>query len=71
MPPVEDSVSWHDSIPRKRSLGQKNAVLFLVQRLGVTPATPMVFGSTITLPAFVLFFFLCFFQAPFVRLGLV
>ena len=42
MPPVEDSVSWHDAIPRKRSLCQENAVLLVV--LFVTVAMPMVFG---------------------------
>jgi len=30
----------------------------------VTAAMPIVFGSTLTLPTFVLLFFLCFFQAP-------
>jgi len=56
MPPVKDLVSWHDAIPRKRSLCQENAVLLMVQRLCVTAAMPMVFGSTLTLPTFVSFF---------------
>ena len=30
VPPVQDSISWHDTIPRKRSLGQENAVLLMV-----------------------------------------
>ena len=58
MPIVKDSVSWHDVIPTKRSLCQKNTVL---QHLGVTAAMPMVFGSTLTLLTFISF--LCFFQA--------
>jgi len=33
VPPVEDSVSWHEAIPTKRSLCQENAVLLVVQRL--------------------------------------
>jgi len=36
MPAVEDSVSWHDAIQRKRSLCQENAVLLVVQQLGIT-----------------------------------
>jgi len=62
--PVEDSVSWHDAILRKRSLCQENAVLLVVQLLCVTAAMPMVFSSTLTLPTFLLFFFFAFFQAP-------
>jgi len=31
--PVEDSVSWHEAIPSKRSLCQENAVLLVVQWL--------------------------------------
>ena len=62
MLPVEDSVSWHGIIPRKRSLCQEYAVLLVVQRLCVTAAMPMVFGSNLTLPTFPLFFFLCFFS---------
>ena len=55
MLPDEDSVSWHDAI-RKRSLCQENAVLLEVQRLCVTAAMPMVFGSTLTLPTRFVFF---------------
>ena len=62
MPAVEDSVSWHDVIPRKRSLCQKNAILLMVHWLGVIAAMPTVFGSTLTLPTFIFFF--AFFQVP-------
>ena len=66
MPPVKDSVSWHDAIPRKRPLCQKNAVLLVVQWLCVTAAMPMVFGST----HFVLFFYFFFSDSALVlRLG--
>ena len=55
----QDSISWHNAMQTKRSLCQQNVVLLVVQRLGVTAVMPMVFGSTLTLPTFVLFFFLC------------
>ena len=61
VPTVEDSVSWHDVIQRKRLLCQENAVLLVVQRLGVTAAIPMIFSSTLALTTYD--FFLCFFQA--------
>ena len=59
---VEDLVSWHDAIPRKRSLCQENAVLLMVQWLRVMASMPMVFSSTLTLSTFVLLFFLCSFS---------
>ena len=60
MPPVEDSVLWHDAIPRKKSLCQANALLLVVKRFGVSVVLPMVFRSTLTLSTFILFcFFLC------------
>ena len=60
MPPVKDSVSWHDAIPTKRSLCQENTVLLMVQRLCDTAAMPMVFGSTLTLRDLSFFFFAFF-----------
>jgi len=59
---VKDLVSWHDVIQRKRSFCQENAVL-LMKWLGVTSVMPMVCGSTLALPTFILFFFLCFFPS--------
>jgi len=60
VPAVHDSVSWHDAIQRKRSLSQENAVLLVVQWLGVTAVMQMVASSTLALPTFVLFFSLLF-----------
>jgi len=54
-PAVEDSVSWNNTIQRKRSLCQENAVLLVVQWLGVTVAMPTVCSSTLALPTSVLF----------------
>ena len=64
MPAVSDSVSvsWYGAMQRKRSLCQENAVLLMVQWLGVTAAMRIVCGSTLTLLTFVFFF--AFFQAP-------
>ena len=56
-PAVEDSVSRNDAIQRKRSLCQENAVLLMVQWLGVTVAMPTVCSSTLALPTSVVFFF--------------
>jgi len=60
MPAIVDPVSWHDAVQTKRSLCQENAVLLVVQRLGVTAAMLMVFSSTLTLPTFILFFSFAF-----------
>ena len=57
MLPVEDLVSWHDAIPRKRSFCQENAVLVVVYWLCVTAAMPVVFGLTLQFATSVFFFF--------------
>ena len=62
MAPVNDSISWHDAIPRKRSLCQGNVARGVTVKCYGCYAHIIVFGSTLTLPTF--FFFFAFFQAP-------
>jgi len=67
VPAVEDSVSWHDTTQRKRSLCQENAVLLAVYRFGVKAPILMVFGLILALPtlSFSLLFFRLHLRATF------
>jgi len=63
VPPVEDSFSWHDAIPKKGSLCQENAILLVVQRLYMCYgcyANGFRFDSHLADLRFVLFFLLFF-----------
>ena len=67
MPAVKDSVTWHDAIPRTRSLCQENAVLFQCSVRGVMVTFYVLrllcqWFSVRLSPWRLAFFFLCFFS---------